>query len=731
MANDSNNQNINPDTNSNNNQTVENQSKGTENNQAAETQGNSTDNNKTAENQGNSTDNNQAADNQKKAASNNSDNQKPESRDNDLNNQKQASGNQSNKPNNNKNQNSNNQKSNNQKKNNNNQNKNNSNNKKNNNQNSNNKKNNQSGKKPGNSSDNKKQPEKVVVDKEKLKRKLNEANNQETTSENPEAMGKNLRSLLKKEINDYKKREKTRAAEMISIFSAHNFYANGFTPEELRTTLEDLGPTYVKIGQIMSSRVDLLPESYCKELEKLRQSVKPLDPEVARAVIEEETGKKIDEIYSEFRDKPLGSASIGQVHYAVLKDGTKVVTKVQRPLIADMMRKDYVLLKKLAGLVNSVSDNEDGEGIDLVSVIEELEKVTDEELDFRVEANNTKFFKENCIDDEEKITCPTVIDELTTERIFTMTFVDGYSIAKKDRLISDGYDPLEVGKVIAENYVHQVLDIGTFHADPHQGNIMFTNGKPCWIDFGMIGHISDKDIDTIQGLIVSLLAGDSEGMVKSIFSMGAASTKTNRDALTEDVTTFLSGYDGASGIDDIDMGVLFDEITELTSKHHITLPGQYTMLGRSLITIEGVIEQLCPELDLFTLLSNAMIERSKKGFDLKKTLLDAGKELVSAGKKTAKIPGFIAETLGALAKGKAKINIELAGIDEPLERIGIYIKYVVMVIVACVLFIGSCILASVDIQPKTTNGMPLLAVGGIVFSIALTIYSIGKLTKKK
>ncbi|MEE0857546.1 MAG: AarF/UbiB family protein [Ruminococcus sp.] len=731
MANDSNNQNINPDTNSNNNQTVENQSKGTENNQAAETQGNSTDNNKTAENQGNSTDNNQAADNQKKAASNNSDNQKPESRENDLNNQKQASGNQSNKPNNNKNQNSNNQKSNNQKKNNNNQNKNNSNNKKNNNQNSNNKKNNQGGKKPGNSSDNKKQPEKVVVDKEKLKRELNEANNQETTSENPEAMGKNLKSLLKKEINDYKKREKTRAAEMISIFSAHNFYANGFTPEELRTTLEDLGPTYVKIGQIMSSRVDLLPESYCKELEKLRQSVKPLDPEVARAVIEEETGKKIDEIYSEFRDKPLGSASIGQVHYAVLKDGTKVVTKVQRPLIADMMRKDYVLLKKLAGLVNSVSDNEDGEGIDLVSVIEELEKVTDEELDFRVEANNTKFFKENCIDDEEKITCPTVIDELTTERIFTMTFVDGYSIAKKDRLISDGYDPLEVGKVIAENYVHQVLDIGTFHADPHQGNIMFTNGKPCWIDFGMIGHISDKDIDTIQGLIISLLAGDSEGMVKSIFSMGAASTKTNRDALTEDVTTFLSGYDGASGIDDIDMGVLFDEITELTSKHHITLPGQYTMLGRSLITIEGVIEQLCPELDLFTLLSNAMIERSKKGFDLKKTLLDAGKELVSAGKKTAKIPGFIAETLGALAKGKAKINIELAGIDEPLERIGIYIKYVVMVIVACVLFIGSCILASVDIQPKTTNGMPLLAVGGIVFSIALTIYSIGKLTKKK
>lgn len=127
-------------------------------------------------------------------------------------------------------------------------------------------------------------------------------------------------------------------------FAKHNFYANGFTPYELRTTLEDLGPTYVKIGQIMSSRTDMLPKAYCLELEKLRSTVRPLPAETARAVIEEETGKTIDEIYSEFRDEPLGSASIAQAHYGVLKDGTKVVTKVQRPGIADMMLEDFVLL---------------------------------------------------------------------------------------------------------------------------------------------------------------------------------------------------------------------------------------------------------------------------------------------------------------------------------------------------------------------------------------------------
>ena len=212
--------------------------------------------------------------------------------------------------------------------------------------------------------------EKKKIDKEKLKQELEQVKLE--TGGNRKEMSARMKELLKKEIAEKRKREKTRGAEMISIFAAHNYYANGFTPVELRTALEDLGPTYVKIGQIMSSRPDLLPETYCKELEKLRQNVKPLDSEIARATIEEETGKTIDELFSEFCDKPIGSASIGQAHCAVLKDGTKVVIKVQRPLIADMMREDYKLLKKLANLVNVVVDSDDSQTIDLISVIEEL-----------------------------------------------------------------------------------------------------------------------------------------------------------------------------------------------------------------------------------------------------------------------------------------------------------------------------------------------------------------------
>lgn len=544
---------------------------------------------------------------------------------------------------------------------------------------------------------------------------------------NAAEMSVELKHLLQSEIEAFRQREKHRAAEMVAIFAKHNFYANGFTPWELRTTLEDLGPTYVKIGQIMSSRVDVLPQSYCKELEKLRQNVKPLDPAVARAVIEQETGKRIQDIYAEFRDEPLGSASIGQAHYGVLKDGTKVVTKIQRPLIADMMRKDFVLLNKLADLVNIVGEDSDGQVIDLKSVIVELEKVTADELDFRVEAENTRTFKAQCIDDEEKISCPSVIDELTTQRIFTMTYVDGCSVAKTERLTAEGCDLEAIGQVIVENYLHQVLDVGVFHADPHQGNIMVSHGKPYWIDFGMIGRITEKDIDLVMAAVKALLVQDADALVNAVMNMGAASGRTDWGKLTADAEAFIEKYMAVKSVSDLNMTEVFEEVMGLATKNHISMPGRFTMLARSVTTIEGVIEQLCPDLNIFNLLYAKMKERSEQNGSLKQELLEKGKTLLNAGKKAAKIPVLVSDVLDALAKGKTKVGIELTGYEEPLDRIGHFVRYTVLTLVACVLFVGSCILCTTEFKPLLPNGMPLLAVGGLVFSIALAIFSIKKL----
>ena len=571
-----------------------------------------------------------------------------------------------------------------------------------------------------------KRQEAVTKSKEELQQEL-ERRKQAFVHTKAELSDK-LKQLLSGDIKAMNKLKKTRTAEILAVFAKHNFYAGGLTPVELRTTLEDLGPTYVKIGQIMSSRVDMLPVSYCKELEKLRQNVKELDPEIAKAVIEQETGKKIDELFLEFRDKPLGSASIGQAHLAVLKDGTKVVTKVQRPLIAEMMREDFALLKKLATAVNVVKEADEGseQMVDLLSVIEELEKVEDEELDFRVEAENTRFFKENCIEDEEKITCPTVIDELTTERLFTMTFVDGYSISKRDRLIEEGYDPEQIGSVILDNYLHQVLDVGTFHADPHQGNIMVSHGKPVWIDFGMIGRISDADVNIIQSLILSLIERDLDKLVNAIMSMGAASPQTNRGKLMEDADMMFDKYMNVTNLQELDLSSLLDEVMTLADKHHISLPGKYTMLVRSIATIEGVIEQLCPELNLFQQITDKLMERVKQTIDVEQKLLAAGKDALDIGKKVSRMPGLAYDALNNMVKGRTKISFELTGYEDVLKSLNTTVKNIVFALFSCVLFIGSCILSSVDMQPKTPTGQPVVAAVGMVISVALGIFGLNK-----
>jgi ubiquinone biosynthesis protein len=539
-----------------------------------------------------------------------------------------------------------------------------------------------------------------------------------------------LRGIFSKERVRMKVEKKTRGAEIMSIFAAHNFYAGGLTPVELRTTLEDLGPTYVKIGQIMSSRTDLLPESYCDELVKLRQSVQPLEPELARAVIEQETGKKIEEIYKEFRDEPLGSASIGQVHYGVLKDGTRVVTKVQRPFIVEMTDRDFELLKKLGSIVNVVAEGDDsGSSIDLLSVVEELEKVTKEELDFTNEANNTRLFREKCIDDHELVDCPVIIDELTTKKILTMTYVDGYSISHKDRIVEDGYDPNSIGERILKSYVHQVLDVGIFHADPHQGNIMLSDGKPVWIDFGMLGSISDTNMSLVSSIVLGVIQGDTEALASAAMSVGKPSERTDKSKLMQDLDSFLERYMTGTSIADVDIDEMFMGFSDLVSKNYITLPAEFTMLLRSLAMIEGVIEELCPQLNLFKILSDKFLEREKKNFDLKKTILDAGAEALSMGKKAARIPGLCADVLKDVAKGNMKVNLVLTGYDPLLKSLQETVMNIILAVFACVIFFGSCILCLANVGPRMVGDIPLFAFVGFLFSISLGIYSIKRMTK--
>ncbi len=521
--------------------------------------------------------------------------------------------------------------------------------------------------------------------------------------------------------------EKARTLEILSVFAEHNFYSNGLTPVELRTTLEELGPTFVKIGQIASSRNDLLPDSYCRELAKLRGNVIPLEAEVARRAIEEEIGKPIEEIFSEFNDEPLGSASIAQAHYGVLLDGRKVVTKVQRPGIADTMRRDFAMLNKMAKLVNMATPEDGAEIIDLQSVLRELEQVTEEELDFRIEAENTRAFRASCIADETVVSCPEIIDELSSERVLTMTFVDGYSVGKRDRIVADGYDPEAIAGVLIDSYLHQILDVGVFHGDPHQGNIMLSAGVPYWIDFGMIGRIEQRSIDVIQKIIVALVQKDADDLAEAVLSIGKLSKKIDRAALVEDIDALIMKY---FPLTDIDVAAIMSDLMQLCSDYGVSVPGEYTMLIRSLITFMGVLEELSPNADFFGMLSEKMVQRMVAGFSLQEKLSNSVDQLAAGGMKAAKLPGLAVDALGNLLKGRTKFGLELSGLDEPLARIEHLVRYVVLILIACVIFSGSCILCVSNMTPQIYD-IPVFAFVGFLFSTALGIYGVKGMMKKR
>lgn len=247
-----------------------------------------------------------------------------------------------------------------------------------------------------------------------------------------------------------------RLKEILGVLKKHHI-TSGIQPEKLRLILEDLGPTYVKLGQIMSMRSDMLPEAYCKELERLRTDVKPLSFDVIKEVIEEQLGCPAEEIFTEISPIPLGSASIAQVHPAVLKNGERVVIKVQRPHIHEIMAEDITLMRHAVSLLRFTIGT--GDLIDFRTVIDELWKTSQEEMDFLKEAANCDTFSLNH-KDIRYVTCPSVYHELTTSCCMVMSYIDGIQIDNTEELEKQGYDMTEIGRKAAENYCKQILEDG-------------------------------------------------------------------------------------------------------------------------------------------------------------------------------------------------------------------------------------------------------------------------------
>ena len=280
----------------------------------------------------------------------------------------------------------------------------------------------------------------------------------------------------------------SRLREITAVLRRHNI-TKGVTPKKLRAILEDLGPTFIKLGQIMSMHSDILPKRYCDELMLLRTEVTPMPFDEVVSVIEKSYGRSWRRVFSSMEEKPQGSASIAQVHRATLRNGEEVVVKVQRKGIYEKMARDIALLHKAVKLMPPVSIK----GMaDLDLVLDEMWSVTREEMNFLTEASNMEEFARRN-KEVNFVGTPKLYQQYTTVNVLVMEYIDGCGIDDKEELTERGYDLKEIGTKLVDNYIKQVMDDGFFHADPHSGNVKIRDGKIIWIDMGMMGRLTEHD----------------------------------------------------------------------------------------------------------------------------------------------------------------------------------------------------------------------------------------------
>ncbi|KRP35081.1 MAG: ABC transporter, partial [Opitutaceae bacterium BACL24 MAG-120322-bin51] len=352
--------------------------------------------------------------------------------------------------------------------------------------------------------------------------------------------------------------------------------------KRLRATLEGLGPAFVKFGQLLSLRRDMLPEVYIEELQRLQDDVAVFPGEQAREIVERELGKSVHALFTSFDETPLAAASIGQVHTAQLIDGTSVVVKVQRPGIEPIIHADVRIMRFLARQLERYvpESRRFGPG----DLVEEFARLINEELDYQVEARNGDLLREN-LQDDKHVFVPRIFWEQTSRRVLTME----RSFGKKLTHIpsSEQESRRRVAQALMASFLKQVFEDGFFHGDPHPGNVfLLEDGRLCFHDFGIMGRLSAYDQEALAQLILAVSSGEVSWMVDAYFEMGVATEGVDREAFTRDASQALDAYYEAAG-----KGYSFGEIVRqfalLSQRHRIKLPRQFLLVSKAFMLVES------------------------------------------------------------------------------------------------------------------------------------------------
>jgi len=476
-----------------------------------------------------------------------------------------------------------------------------------------------------------------------------------------------------------------------------NVFERITTAERLRLAFEELGPTFIKLGQILSVRPDLLNESYIEEFKKLQDDVSSFSAEQAKKEIEMQLGQTVEQLFSHFDETPIASASISQVHRAVTNNNKQVVVKIQRPNIQKVIETDLNILFDLAKLIEK--NIPESYLFSPSAVIREFAKTIRRELDFNREGCNIERFQRNFIDDET-VYVPKVYWELTTERILTMEYIDGIKISKLTALEEAGLDKKIIAYNGAQAILKQIFDHGFFHADPHPGNIfVLPNNVIAPLDYGMIGSLDEEQKEAMGALLTAFVKKDAKKIISILTDIGIMKNTLDIRGLKLDLTDFLDRYYQVP-LYQLNMGKILNEMMTFIRNYHIMLPVELTLMGKALITEEGVGRTLDPEFDMITLAKPCVEKLMIRKLDPRKHLREFAATLDDFSRLFKILPSEIRLITAKVKKGEIKIQFEHRGLDNLIAGLNQTGNRLSFSLIVAALIIGSSLIVHNDKGPQ-------------------------------
>ena len=492
-------------------------------------------------------------------------------------------------------------------------------------------------------------------------------------------------------------------------------------PERIRLAMQDLGPTYVKLGQMCSNRTDIFPEDIIAEFQKLQDDVEPEKIDIY-AKIKAELNIEPLEYFKEIDEKPMASASMGQVYKGILKDGTEVVIKVRREGIKEIVASDLSMMRDLAAYFERT--NEEIQKMNVSYIINGFGNSITKELSFRNELSNMEKFANNFKNDK-RIHVPVPYRELSNDNILCMEFIKGFKITDKEKIEKCGFFPSEVARVGLDLYIQQVLKYGFFHADPHPGNVFMTpEGKIVFIDFGAMGTLYPQDKELLENLLLHFIQKDVKKAIDTIKELAVKYNVPDERQLERELTEIVYLVDG-NALSEISIGDIFEKVRVILNKNQVILPEDIYLLVKGVGQIEGIGRHLDPSLDIMKTLEPYAKRILQERMNPKYIFEKGTKKITQVSESWLSLPEDLRNISQKILNGELKHKHEVAGFKELLKILD---RLVVAIIIASLLIASSIVVLS-GIPPKI-NEIPVLGFLGYVISAILGIVEIIKKGKK-